>query len=75
MTGRHPALLATFQNRMGGDQHPVLEDLDLAGEFVNLDDAAARGVWDAVEIAVDADHAVPAEATLQLENRSEWRER
>ena len=42
---------------------------------MNLDDAAARGVRDAVKIAVDADHAVPTEAALQLENRSEWRQR
>ena len=75
MTRRNPALLATFQNRMRRDQDAVLEDLNLGGELVNIDDAAARDVRDAVKIAVDADHAVPTEAALQLENRSEWRQR
>ena len=60
---------------MRRDQEPVLEDLNLGSELVNLDDAATRGVRDAVEIAVDTDHAVPAEAALQFEDRSEWRER
>jgi len=49
--------------------------MDLAGKLVNLDNPPARGVRNAVEVAVDTDHAVPAEAALQLEDRSERRER
>ncbi|RFC61762.1 hypothetical protein DYI37_19585, partial [Fulvimarina endophytica] len=62
----YTALLTAFQYRMSGDQNAVLEDLDLVGELVHLHDPATRGVRNAVEVAVDADHAVPTEAALEL---------
>ena len=62
-----PALLPAFQNRMRGDQGAVLEDARLAGVVPHVDDALARGVRNAVEVAAHGDHAVAADAPLDGE--------
>ena len=54
---------------------PFLEDADLVGEHVNVEDAAARRVGDAVEIAADAHHALMRDAPFELQDRSVWGER
>ena len=38
MTGRDAALVAAFEHRMAGDQLAGLEDLDLIGERLHLED-------------------------------------
>ena len=50
-------LIAAFERNMAGDEHAVLEDANLVGEDVHIEDTATRGVGDAVEIAADAHHA------------------
>ena len=49
----------------------VLEDAHLVGRAVHLDDAPARAVGHAVEIAVDRDHAVAGDAPLEPQHRLE----
>ena len=49
-----------------------LENAHLGGGVVHLDDAAARAVWHAVEVAVDRDHAVTGDATLEAQHCLEW---
>jgi hypothetical protein len=34
----NPVLPASFQDRMRGDEPPLIEDADLVGELVDLDD-------------------------------------
>jgi hypothetical protein len=51
-----------------GDQHAVLEDPDLLGVALDLDDALPRGVGDAVEVAAHRDHALVADAPLDGEH-------
>ncbi len=51
---------------MGGDERAVLEDADLVGEDVDVEDAAARRVGHAVEIAADAHHALMRDAPFEL---------
>ena len=53
----------------------VLEDSDLVGEDVDVEDAAARRVRHAVEIAADAHHALVRDAPFELEDRSVGGER
>ena len=43
---------------MGGDKNAVLEDANLVGEDVDVEDAATCRVRHAVEIAADAHHAL-----------------
>ena len=50
MTGRDAALVAAFEHGMAGDQLASLEDLDLVGERLHLEDAPAGGVGHAVII-------------------------
>src|SRR6266446_10143851 len=63
----HAALMASFQHGMSGDQPAVLEDADLVGQRVDLDDPTTRGIGHAVEIAADAHHAFVGDAPLKLE--------
>lgn len=49
MTSQDVALVAPIENGMGGNQHALLEDADLVGERVHLDDAPSGGVGDTVE--------------------------
>ena len=62
-------LVAAFEGNMGGNEHAVLEDADRVGEHVNVEDAAARRVGDAVEIAADAHHALMRDAPFELQHR------
>ena len=55
---------------MAGDEHAVLEDADLVGEDVHIEDTATRGVGDAVEIAADAHHALMGEPSFELQHRA-----
>ena len=72
---RDAPLLAPFQDGMGGDQHPVLEDADLLGQGVDFHRAAACRVRHAVDIAADAHHALARDATLEPQHRPERRQR
>ena len=68
-------LVAAFERNMGGDQRAVLEDANLVGEYVNIEDTATCGVGDAVEIAADAHHALMGEPSFELQHRaigSKW---
>jgi hypothetical protein len=49
-------------DRPGVSQSTSLEDLDLVGEAMNLDEAFARGIGHAVEIAADVHHALVRDA-------------
>src|SRR6185295_5791486 len=58
-------LVAAFEWNMGGDERAVLEDANLVGEYVNIEDTAACGVGDAVEIAANAHHALMGEGVVR----------
>ena len=64
-----PLFAAPFERRMTGDERAVLEDADRVGEDVDVENAAARRVRHAVEIAADADHAFVRHAPFEPENR------
>jgi hypothetical protein len=49
----------------------VLEDAQLVGHAVHLDNAPARGVRYAVEIAIHRDHAIAGDAPIEPQNRLE----
>src|SRR5215475_8962507 len=68
-------LVTAFEGKMAGDNSAVLEDTDFVGEDVDIEDATARGVRHAVEIAADAHHPLMRDAPFELENRSVGRER
>jgi hypothetical protein len=57
---------------MTGDQLASLEDLDLVGERMHLEDTPARGVGHAIAIAADADHALVGDEPLEPEDGAEW---
>ena len=75
MTRRHAALVAALEHGMAGDQLAGLEDLDLVGERMHLEDAPAGGVGHAVVVAADADHALVGDAPLEPENGAERHQR
>ena len=75
MTRRDAALVAAFEHGMAGDQLAGLEDLDLVGERMHLEDTPAGGVGHAVVVAADADHALMGDAPLEPENRAERHQR
>jgi hypothetical protein len=61
-----PILAAAFENGMAGDQPVFVENADLIGKPVNLDDAPGA-VGNTVIVAADGDETVMADAALQLE--------
>ena len=63
-------LVAAFQRNMSGDERAILEDANLVGEYVNIEDTATCGVGDAVEIAADAHHALMGEPSFELQHRA-----
>jgi hypothetical protein len=63
-------LVAAFEWNMAGDERTVLEDANLIGEDVNIEDTATRGVGDAVKIAADAHHALMGEPSFELQHRA-----
>src|SRR5258708_4758383 len=75
VAGCDAALVASFQHGMSGDQPAVLEDPDLVGQGVDLDDPATRGIRHAVEIAADAHHAFVRDPPLELEDGVERHQR
>ena len=56
---------ASFERRMAGDEPPGFEDAHLVGEDMDVEDAAAGRVGNAVQIAADADHALVRDAALE----------
>ena len=66
MCGIDARLVAAFKGNMGADETAVLEQADLVGEDVDIEDAAARRIRDAVEIATDAHHALVKRKPLFL---------
>ena len=66
---RIKAFFATpFERRMTGDERAVFEDADRVGQDVNVQNAAARGVRHAVQVAADADHTLVRHAPLEPED-------
>jgi hypothetical protein len=61
-------LIATFERSVDGDQSRVLEDADLVGEDVDVEDATTGGVRHAVEIAGNAHHSFMRDAPFELED-------
>jgi hypothetical protein len=64
-------LAAAFQHRVGGDQPPILEDLDLVGRAVDLDRALPDAIGHAGEVAADRHHALVRDAPLQPQHGAE----
>jgi hypothetical protein len=62
------ALAAAFHHLMHGDDLARLEDAQLMGQAVCLDDAAESGIVHAVEIAVDRDHAIAGDPPFQSQH-------
>jgi hypothetical protein len=69
MGGIETLLVAPFQRNVAGDERPILKDADLISEDVDVENAPARRIRDAVEIAADADHALMRDPTFELEDR------
>ena len=69
MRGIETCLVSPFQGDVAGDEGAGFEDADLVGEYVNVENAPARGIRHAVEIAADAHHALVGDAALELEYR------
>ena len=61
-----PVLPAPFQDRMDRDEPAFIENADLIGELMHLDDTP-RPVGNAVVVAADRDQAVMADPAFQLE--------
>ena len=68
-------VVAAFEGNMDGHNGAVLEDADLIGADVDVEDAPTGRVRHAVEIAGNAHHALVRDAPFELENRSVGRER
>ena len=62
-------LVTTFERRMAGDQPSVLKDANRVDQDMNIENAPARRVRHAVEIAADADHALMRDPAFELEHR------
>ena len=63
-------LVAAFEGKMGGNHGAILEDADLIGADVDVEDTPPGRVRYAVEIAGNAHHALVRDAPFELENRS-----
>ena len=75
MARRNPPLPAPVKHWMVGDQGAVFEDRHLVGQRVHLDNPSPGGIWNAVEIAADADHSFMGDPPFQLEHGAERGER
>ena len=71
MTGVDAPLTTSIQDRMNGNDMASLENAHLVGGVMHLDNAATRAVRHAVEVAIDRDHAVTGDATLEAKDRLE----
>jgi hypothetical protein len=69
MGGIETPLVAPLERRVTGNESAGLEDADLIGKNMNVEDAAARRVRHAVEIAADAHHAFVGDPPFEFENR------
>ena len=65
MAGDDATLAADIQHRMNGNDGAILENANLVGGAVYFDCPLTRAVRHAVEIAVDRDHAVTGDASLE----------
>ena len=63
-------LIAAFDWSMACDQRSVLEDADLVGKYVNIENPAACSIGDAVEIAAHTHHSLMGEAPFELQHRA-----
>src|SRR5438105_8707833 len=68
VTAIDAVLLATFKDRMLGDDVAQIEDADQIGELLDLDNPAGA-IRDAVVVAADRDEAVVTDTPFQLEYR------
>ncbi len=69
MGGIETPLVAPLERRVTGNESAGLEDADLIGKNMNVEDAAAGRVRHAVEIAADAHHAFVGDPPFEFENR------
>ena len=67
MPRSQPAPTTACQHRMYGQQAPVLKNADLVRQRVDFHHPAGGGIWHAVGIAIDADHAVTADAPFHAQ--------
>jgi hypothetical protein len=65
VSGDDATLTAAIQDGMNGDDGAVLENANLVGGAVHFDRSPTRAVWHAVEIAVDRNHAIAGDASLE----------
>lgn len=65
-----PVSRVSFEYRMAGDQWAIVQDADLTGKLVNLDNPSGA-IGNDVIVAADRDETVMADAVLQLEQRVE----
>ena len=70
-----PALVATLQHRVGGDQRAILKNLHLVRQSMHLDGPLPGRIGNAVKIAADAHHAFMRDPPFQLQERAEGRQR
>ena len=67
--GIDAALVLALQNRMRGDLGAVFEDPNLVRVVLDLDDALAGRIRNAVVVSVDRDHALVADPPLHGQHR------
>jgi hypothetical protein len=69
-----PGLAPAFQNRMHRHQLALIEDADLVGELMDLDDAPGA-IGNAVVVAADRHESVMADPPFELEQGIEGKGR
>ncbi len=67
-----PVSPASFEYDIAGDQGPLVQDVDLIGKLVNVDNPSGANGND-VMIAADRDETVMVNAALQLDKRLKLR--
>ena len=72
VAGGNTVLAAPVENRMAGDEPPILEDMSLRCRQLDLHRAPAGAVKHGVEIAADRDHALAGDAAFQRQHGVEW---
>jgi hypothetical protein len=72
VTGNDTTLTAAIQHRMNGDDGAILENANLVGRAVHFNRSTACAVRHAVKIAVDRDHAIARDASLEPRHGVEW---
>ena len=71
MVAGDPALAAAFEHGMDGDQLVVLQNADLVGQRVHLDDAAAGAIGNRIKIAADRHHTLASDPAIERQHDGE----